>query len=594
MHVLNAHRPPFITASQSGVLLRLSWRQVLLLVSAALVIGLYWLQASPYVNVADDSGRYLVLAKSLARTGDLRLLNDPQPPLDTLYPPGYPALIAFWIRCVGQDVSRVVMLVKATQVMLLLALLPMLYALLQRARLARGYIAAALLGAALCPALIYYANTVMSEILFAFLCLAAVLLVERDARRAPKDDIPPPWKRALALGCAGAAFLVRTAGVPLLLVLIPWFWRRFGGRWGITAAVVTVLFVGGWHLRNRRIIAHAPRGVHYATYLHQFMLRDPSRPDAGRIPKNLAGLWERVQTGVPVYTGMIPRAVLLVMRPPETFWGVVFYLIAVPLTLLILLGWWIGLRREMILSGAFSALFWTLAALWPWHNARFLFPLLPFMALYLFLGIEGVSRRLQKVAGVRPTRLLQGIGALLVLSYFLNIQKDVRHEARDLGRTPEDRGFYAACAWLKRNAPPGSLIMSRAAYTLFLYTGHPTAPISPDKDPRSQELHSMLPQHVQYLVQNAWLWANDNRYLRPYLKQYAGQWTLVWHDPAGSGVRIWQRKAAPDDPFQRSLPGHQECIARQLSADRDKESAHGLVGNTLHWPNSNYCKLAFR
>ena len=95
----------------------------------------------------------MVLGESLARTGDLRLINDARQPLDTLYPPGFPAIIAFWMRVTGRDAGGVVLPVKATQLLLLLGTLPLLYALLERARLPFRYRRRALLTYAACPAL---------------------------------------------------------------------------------------------------------------------------------------------------------------------------------------------------------------------------------------------------------------------------------------------------------------------------------------------------------------------------------------------------------------------------------------------------------
>ena len=52
----------------------------------------------------------MVLGESLARTGDLRLINDARHLRDTLYVPGFPAIIAFWILVTGRDPGGVVLL----------------------------------------------------------------------------------------------------------------------------------------------------------------------------------------------------------------------------------------------------------------------------------------------------------------------------------------------------------------------------------------------------------------------------------------------------------------------------------------------------
>jgi hypothetical protein len=303
-------------------------------------------------------------------------------------------------------------------------------------------------------------------------------------------------------------------------------------------------------MRNRHIIQSHP-DVRYPTYLDQFSLRDPMDPKAGRIPLNAIGLLGRARHGLPTYIGLIPRAYLNSMSI-GTPWFWLFYLVAIPFTLLALIGYVEGWRRGLYLSGAFSALFWLFAAMWPWRDARFLVPIVPFMLLYLFLGVERVSARLEKRGGVRLTRIVQGVSGLLLLTYCAHVhavtiarERKVTASGYALGRNREEGGFYAACAWLKQNAEPGTVLMGRPAYLLHLYTGHPTTQVEPNDRPRVQELAYMQPRHVRYILQDAWSWSHSDAYLLPYLRAYAEQWRLVWEDPLGSGARVWQRVETP-------------------------------------------------
>ena len=381
--------------------IRVHLRLTLLVTCGALIVVLWLLQLTPYLNVANDAGRYMVLGESLARTGDLRLLNDVRQPLDTLYPPGFPAIIAFWMHITGRNAMGVVLLVKATQLLLLLGTLPLLYALLERARLPFRYIAAALLTYAACPALISYANDVMSEMPLLFLCLASVVMVEREGKEACESGTQvSAINKGLTLLCAAGAFMMRTSGIALLLAQIVWFWRRFGWKWGLLALLTTLLIVGGWLRRNSHIIKAHPE-IHYATYADQFSLRDPMKAGAGRIQLNARGLLSRMKFGFPTYVGLVPRALLHMMAPPHTVWLALFYLLAVPLFLLMLVGLFEAWRRGLRLSCGFAVLFWLVAALWPWQNARFLVPLLPFLFVFLFLGLEKTWARLSQRVGLQ-------------------------------------------------------------------------------------------------------------------------------------------------------------------------------------------------
>ena len=83
--------------------------------------------------------------------------------------------------------------------------------------------------------------------------------------------------------------------------------------------------------------------------------------------------------------------------------------------------------------------------------------------------------------------------------------------------------------------------MARPAYLMHLYSGHPTTQVEPAVNPRVLERASMAPNHVRYVVVDAWQWAHSENYLGPYLRAFAGNWTMVWQDARGSGVRIYRR-----------------------------------------------------
>ncbi len=529
-----------------------------------MMFGLFLLQVNPYLGPADDSGRYMVLGESLARLHSLRLLNDVHQMRDTLYVPGFPAMIAFWLLITGRDPGAIVLPVKFTLLALAMGMLPMIYGLLERAKLARGYVVAAMFTTAACPSFMFYANNVMSEIPMTFLCLASVSLLETDARDADDKVVSVPvWKRLLSLACGVLAFTVRASGVVLLGTLTLWFLRRFGWKWGALAALVSLIIVGGWQFRNRRIIQQDPPNTH-DTYLRQFTLKAPEAPHSGRIQMNAAGLALRVRMGFPAYIGMIPRSLLnsMSLGPhiwPRIFWTRLFWVIAIPLGGLILLGYGMSWKRGLTLSALFSTLFWLFSAMWPWRDARFLIPLAPFFIVFLYLAAAAISNRLRPAIGTWTVRALQGAALTLLFLYFAHVNAEARKESGGpvypgyaLGRIPEEGGFYAACAWLKRNATSNALIMGRPAYLLHLYSGHPTVQIEPAENPRLQEKAYIAPKHVRYILQDVWFWAHTASYIDPYIKVYHDKWELAWKDPHGSGTRIWRR--LPDPPGS-SAPG---------------------------------------
>ncbi len=512
-------------------------QQNLLLLGCTLLISiLWWMQRTPYLNVADDSGRYMVLGESIARTGDLRLINQVNRPLDTLYPPGFPLLIALWLRLTGWPPSAVVIPVKATLLLLTLLTLPMLLKLLNRAGLSPAAQAGAMFCYSFSPSLIGYANEVMSDLPLLAFCLLSISLVETDQ--------PSAAALIAALASAAAAFTMRTSGIALFLVLAVYYTKKFSKKMAAAAWLNMFITAGLWLYRNHHIAATHPN-MHYSSYLHQFTLRDPMRMNAGRIQLNPLGIASRIKFGFPTYIGMIPRAILYLMAPPNSPYLYFFYLAAIPLCLLILAGLVIAWKQKMKLTVAFSVLFWLTAAMWPWQNPRFLFPLVPFMLLFAALALQTAC---EQIPARTTARVTAAFAVALLIGYETSVYARIVPLYRKpvlpgytLGRTPAEAGFYAACAWLNHNTPHNTLVMGKPAYLLHLYSQHPTTQIEPTSNPKVQEKAYICKQNVVYLVEDSWQFGFvTHKLLAPYFARYANRWKLVWQD-SRSGVRIWQR-----------------------------------------------------
>jgi hypothetical protein len=532
----------------------------LVLIMAGIALTVLWLwQLHPYLNVANDAGRYMILGKSLATTGDLRLINEPLQPRDTLYPPGFPLLIALCLKLTGRDPGGIVLLVKTLQLIFLLVSLPLLARLLEKANCKPVTVYAGVWIAALCPTYASYANEIMSEALFLLLCLVSIVLVERDttAKEEPDGDgksvsavKPAVWKRLLALLFAACAFFVRSAGISLLFVQTLWFFRRFGARWGIAALLTMLACYGGWQQRNKDVVRNALPGVHYSSYREQFTLRDPMRQEAGRIELNFAGLAERAQTGFPVYAGMMPRTLLHSMSRFSSWFGV-FYFLAIPLGLLMFAGIPLVWKRGLSLSAGFGTVFWLFAAMWPWRDPRFLVPILPFLIVFAVVALETLWLRVPSDGGKKALTGIYGVMGAVLVAYFLQVHHTiVKAQNRPtpagytFGRSLEEAGFYAACAWLKQNAPADARLMGRPAYIVSLYTSRTAIQLEPHVNPKVQEKAYIGKNRINYIVADKWTWARTEKYLTPYLEMFGADWRVAWEDEK-SGVKVWERVTMP-------------------------------------------------
>ena len=519
------------------------YKHGLILICSLVMIILWLLQVTQYLNVADDAGRYMVLGESLARTGDLRLINEVHRPLDTLYPPGFPLIIAACLKITGWPPGSVVIPVKVILLAMAILSLPFLYRLFERAQLGKAALTVGMLLYAACPAVIGYANEIMSDLPLLVFCVAGIALVEQHR--------PSRFALIGALICAFLSFYMRTSGIALLFSFSIWYSFKFGKKWGLAAWITLFLAVGLWLGRNHIVKVDHPKIV-YTSYLNQFTLRDPMKMGAGRIPLNLWGLASRIKFGFPTYIGMIPRAYLYLMAPPHTWQLDLFYEVAVPWCLLSIAGMLLAWKKGMYLTVGFSIIFWLTAALWPWQNARFVFPLVPFEILFVMLSAEWLLYKIHSTSA----RITIGSFALgVTLFYIANVTARIDHQEQKptvpgyaMGRSLPEAGFYAACAWLRTHTPRAALVMGKPAYLLHLYSGHPTTQIDPSNNARGQERASIEPQKVQYLVEDSWPFGFvTHKILAPYFKKYGNRWNLVWKDPR-SGVKIWQRKPGTYPP----------------------------------------------
>src|SRR5580765_1690617 len=71
-------------------------------IAVAAGVGSYLLTGAQAIG-GHDEGVYLATARALVESGEYRLINLPSAPLQTKYPPAYPALLALAEKAFGAD-----------------------------------------------------------------------------------------------------------------------------------------------------------------------------------------------------------------------------------------------------------------------------------------------------------------------------------------------------------------------------------------------------------------------------------------------------------------------------------------------------------
>lgn len=414
----------------------------------------------PILHPGGDNAIYMILGEALREGAGYRDLYLPDTPIHTKYPPLYPAGLAVLGWLGGLQLFKLASLACTAGAVWLTA------------RLGRRLIGAApaLLAAglvALHPVLLDYGHWVLSEAPFVLLALLSLWWLERAEEEGA---------RAFGLGVAAAvaAFLTRTAGLPLLAaaVALPLLARRWGRA--AAAASAAAAAMAGW----AAVQGAAPPGQ--AGYLEELLLRDPYDPAAGAVGP--AELLARAAGNAWAYLSEVLPAALAGMPPHEL--GGATVALGFGVAALALGGWIVRALHRLGAPELFTALYAGLIVLWPeaWTDARFLLPLAPLLLLYAMGGAAAAGRRW---AG-RGTAVAIAAALLIALPAVWSAATLAPERARCLAAyrsgTPCDPpafgSLYAAARWAGEHTPADAVIANRKP-SLFYWVGRRRGDVYP-------------------------------------------------------------------------------------------------------------------
>ncbi len=162
---MKSHLPAITAAGFIGLFLLLGWRSL-----STADFGIY-----------HDDGIYAVTSKSLAATGEYRILSLPGEPFQRKYPIVFPAMLAGVWRTAGDFPANIVWL-KAVSLLGGAAFLALSFGLL-RSLGTSGWTATVITGVcAFSPATGEVADSVMSELVYGAFSIGALWLLERAVR----------------------------------------------------------------------------------------------------------------------------------------------------------------------------------------------------------------------------------------------------------------------------------------------------------------------------------------------------------------------------------------------------------------------------
>ncbi|HVP47380.1 MAG TPA: hypothetical protein VMT32_12380 [Bryobacteraceae bacterium] len=451
----------------------------------------------PHFGHLHDDSIYWVSAKSLAEGRGYRILSLPGEPFQTKYPPLWPAVLAVIWRINPHFPENLKLGMALAWLML-----PAFMAFAWRWFRSEGFSLPARVTMcamiALSPTVVFFSTSLLSDLAFSALLVAAICGISSAERRA--------WT-AVPAGLLGAtAYLVRTAALPLLIAGPLWLALR--KRYYAAALFFSAMFpaVAGWSLWTRGHLRHATDivSLYYIDYMgyRRFCMGWRDLPVV--IWKNLDGLFHGT-------TGFV----MCGLR--DTPMGMY-------LSRLLAIGAIAGVVR-LARRGGMTPYHWFAAGyaviLLVWHfppDERFLLPVFPLLlAGFATEGghLAGVmkkawscSRANRAVACGLVTGVVAAAGLGIVLdadALFCEFPGIIEQHRTVLA------GKLAAFRWIAQNTPCGSFY----AYddvVAFLYTGRHAVslPVLPmpfyheDRDGILEPLRAMpaftREQHLDYLL----------------------------------------------------------------------------------------------
>ena len=400
----------------------------------------------PQFGWTHDDGVYFTCGKALASGEGYRIASLPDQPWQTKYPPLYPLLLSAVWRISPQFPDNL-QLASLMSWLFLPATMMLVYWLYGHFGFSRVAIWTMLAFLALNPYVHFFSISLLSEFPFLLLLLAVFLLA--------------PRRPVLGGLLAGLAYLTRTAGVPLLIV-IPGLllWRRQTGD-ALKFALAMLPFVAGWMgwSAAHRSVVDDPYLMYYLDYVwyERYVI------NAGNI---LTVVWKNFDS---VLTGIGTFIVPTVDNPAEKA-------LAWTLAVGAIIGVYKLVRaRVEVLPYAIYAVCLALMLIF-WHypsNPRFLFPIFPLLLAGLAYQVQLTFMAIRKVyldgtqrgAAIVVSTMLAGVAAVVVWS---NVNFLLSAEPGFYRNQRAARDETVSC--LRAGLPEGAKVLTNKDALVYLIT----------------------------------------------------------------------------------------------------------------------------
>jgi hypothetical protein len=463
---------------------------------------------SPDLSTNGDDAHYYLLGKSLLSGNGYRDLFDPNNAVHTQYPPLFPALLG-----IADAFTNTPLLPKIAVGLLSAGILLLLFYCVRRQFPA--LIIPLLLVTAFSSSIASHATLLMSEIPYLFTTLAALLLYERSKNK-PEWGV---WFFAATIVSLCPAF-IRSAGL------------AFSAAWVLCALLDKRYKFAGAHVMLFIVISLL---VRVATdwdspYLDQLFRRNQYDPELGFVTAGEMAV--RIGQNIRIYLfSIIPQALSGLPLKQNS---------SLLLSLAVMVPAVIGWIRNLMLPTRFISIYLLFYAIiicmWQiqWSGIRFIIPVLPFIALLLFLGLDAILEfMLGFSAGktARPAKpaIIPGLimAAAIALALF-NVKDHLNLIKAGATLTDDWKNFYSCADWIRLNAPADAIVVNRKPELFYLRAQRKgfVYPYSHDVEKVVAELKR---GHARYCVLDNFSWTNTSpRYLFPAIMSHPELFKVVY------------------------------------------------------------------
>ena len=444
------------------------------------------------VGSFDDDGHYLALAKAFVHGKGYVDTSIPGSPVETLYPPGYPLLLAPFVWLSGDAVWPL----RVLSALAFLGCFPLLNRLLRRQGVGATTRVGALLLFALSPTAATFASEVMPETVFLLVLLAVLLAL-------PQWEIERrllTWRGAVVALGAPYLLLLKAAGLPMLVGVLGWLLLR--RRWrqlGMTVATSVVM------LAPLVLVRMASGPVVGTRYTSEYGLAGPF----------LHAVWNGIRLYVTdaIPTTLVPTAGAG-LHGHGAVVDVLLWVVRYSAALLVAVGWLGWLRRRVDVTMLIVPLYLAETVPFPFINQRRVVLLLPLVVAWYAMGWAAVVTACRRWSAARaPRRWLRhavAVPAVLVLPLLVwQLPRDyLLHRGES---TPAARGSGYVAA-LHEVTPPGWSIATGYQWTIADLTGRTAnnvAHLSTNCDPGQAgdeaRIRSLFVKYHVATVLDAWV-----------------------------------------------------------------------------------------